>query len=613
MNPAISTMDSIQQFGNAMQEQGIEPPDNLIADGELHRFGRKKSAWYVLHADNLPAGAFGDWSKGGFTNWRADIGRSFTPQEEIDYNAIIEAAKVKREAEKTKEQYRAADTAARKWDNATPCDTHPYLTKKGVKSHGLRASGDSLLIPAFDGKSISTLQSIDPNGGKLFHKGGKKSGCYFVIGEIEGAADICIAEGYATGATIHEATGLPVVIAFDAGNLLPVAKKIHRSQPDARLIICADDDHTKTPNAGIEKASKAAKEVCGVMVKPEFGENRPEDATDFNDMAKHCGMGAACDLIKSHVTGVTHDTPNNGEACSVTPENIGGVTDVTSNEEAAHAEKIAMGGLSIPVEERPCYKVFNTKTRTEEDGDLRAGVWYFSYKPMTEKTPATFSSQWVCSPLHVEAVTHDQHDNNFGRMLRFKNTNNGWRKWAMPMELLKARGDEMRGELLSMGVQIDPKAHTMLTQYLQALTPMERVLCALQVGWCGNNFVLPDAVYGDNAGGVIFQSGERAHDEYTTAGTLKGWQDGIASLAIGNPLFMVALSGSFAGALLKNATAKAAEFILWVIQAQGKAPSLMQLVLSLAARILREAGAPRLTAWRARRRCLTTACWRWMR
>ena len=153
-------------------------------------------------------------------------------------------------------------------------------------------------------------------------------------------------------------------------------------------------------------------------------------------------------------------------------------------------------------------------------------------------------------------MTFDGQDNNFGRLLRFKNTLGRWREWAMPMELLKAGGDDLRGELLAMGAEIDPTAKTLLANYLQAKPPKRRMRCALQVGWCDDSFVLPDTVIGAKASGVIFQSGERGHDEHTKAGTLDGWQAEIAARAVGNPLLLLALSASFAAPLLARCNAE---------------------------------------------------------
>jgi len=186
----------------------------------------------------------------------------------------------------------------------------------------------------------------------------------------------------------------------------------------------------------------------------------------------------------------------------------------------------------------------------------RPGVWRFGVKQGKGEADPVLTSTWVCSPLYVEAVTHDERDNNFGRLLRFRNTLGRWREWAMPMELLRANGDDLRGELLSMGVEIDPAARNLLAIYLQERAPNRSMRCALQVGWCDGSFVLPDKVIGPNAADVIFQSGERGHEEFGVAGTLDGWQECIAARAVGNPLLTFALSAAFAGPMLARCHAE---------------------------------------------------------
>ena len=119
--------------------------------------------------------------------------------------------------------------------------------------------------------------------------------CYFGIGKPNGT--LCIAEGYATGASIHEATGFAVAIAFNAGNLLPVAKAIRAKFPDMRLIVCRDDDHLTNGNPGLTKATEAARSVGGILAVPEFGDDRRVSATDFNDMAQQFGAEAVRRVI----------------------------------------------------------------------------------------------------------------------------------------------------------------------------------------------------------------------------------------------------------------------------------------------------------------------------
>lgn len=300
-------------------------------------------------------------------------------------------------------------------------------------------------------------------------------------------------------------------------------------------------------------------------------------ATDFNDLAALSGLDAVKRAIASAaalVIGENQDVTENATARDLaglhipdaeTDEpraaliNIGvsQVSGVQANNDGLSADTPAdaegVSGVSSPIPdstERPCFRVFDDWV--EHDGEKHApGVWFFGVKHGKGDAPPALTENRVCSPLHIEAVTFDGQDNNFGRLLRFKNTLGRWREWAMPMELLRAGGDDLRGELLAMGVEIDPTTKTLLANYLQqAKPPMRRMRCALQVGWCDDSFVLPDTVIGTAASGVIFQSGERGHDEHTKAGTLAGWQAEIAARAVGNPLFLLALSASFAGPML---------------------------------------------------------------
>ncbi len=206
---------------------------------------------------------------------------------------------------------------------------------------------------------------------------------------------------------------------------------------------------------------------------------------------------------------------------------------------------------AIPDDKRPCWRVYDDWVKL--DGrKLRPGVWRHAMSEAKKDSPSIPVDTWVCGPLHIEAQTFDGAENNFGRMLRFKNTAGRWRQWAMPMELLRGDGAALRGELLAMGLELDPQQRHALARYLQDRPPTKRVRCALQVGWCGASFVLPDTVIGPDAASVIFQSVERGHEEHTQAGTLDGWQTEIAARAIGNPLLILALSAAFAGPLLKR-------------------------------------------------------------
>lgn len=283
------------QFKAAMRAAGLAPPDVIEADGDIHRFATNdkhddKSGWYVLHLNDIPTGTFGDWRRQFKQNWRMDMGRKLTPAEEVLCKTQEDEMRCKREAEEEQNREHAREWATDIWPTLTEADIHPYLTKKGIKAHGARSLGQALIVPLCVGTEIHSIQYIWPDGTKRFLEGGRVRGGYFPIGTPDRV--LCIAEGFATGASIHEATGYPVAVAFNAGNLLAVAKAMREKYPDIRLVLCADDDIGTKDNPGLTKATEAARAVDGYLAIPDFGEDRPEKATDFNDLARHRGAEA---------------------------------------------------------------------------------------------------------------------------------------------------------------------------------------------------------------------------------------------------------------------------------------------------------------------------------
>lgn len=292
-----------EQFRDAIHAAGLMPPDVIEADGKLRRFasnGKRgdDAGWYVLHGDGIPAGGFGNWRTGDSQTWQADIGRTLTPAEEAAHRAKVQAMREQREAEEAKSKAEAATKAATIWNAGAPASAdHPYLTRKAIKPNGARLYKDALVIPMRAGGELHSLQFIGPDGVKKFLTGGRVAGCYFSIGTMKDAAALCIAEGFATGATIHEATGYPVAVAFNAGNLGAVAKAMREKCPDLPLILCADDDVATAGNPGLTKATEAARSVGGLVAMPAFGTSRTDGMTDFNDMHKHCGQEAVKQAI----------------------------------------------------------------------------------------------------------------------------------------------------------------------------------------------------------------------------------------------------------------------------------------------------------------------------
>lgn len=114
------------------------------------------------------------------------------------------------------------------------------------------------------------LQIIWPTGSKTFFYGGRKSGCFHLTHPVSPDKPLAIAEGYATGATINVAAKWPVAIAFDAGNLLPVATALRQAHPDQSIVICADNDEETAGNPGVTAAASAAHAVGAYLAVPAF-------------------------------------------------------------------------------------------------------------------------------------------------------------------------------------------------------------------------------------------------------------------------------------------------------------------------------------------------------
>lgn len=287
----------IDQFAQAIEAAGLAVPDSIHADGTLHRFsptGRKsdKAAWYVLHADGLPAGVFGCWRSGLTETWCSKPQTEQTAQERAELRQRVQQAKAQRDKEQAQRQQIAQQVALKRWNAAWLTVWHPYCKAKSIQPYGLRTERDcTLLVPMEDANGVlHSLQTISPDGSKRFLAGGRVHGCFYAIGSLGKALVIC--EGVATGRSIHECTGLPVAVAFSAGNLAPVARELRQRYSHLQLLIACDDDHATDGNPGLTAARAAALAVGGAVVMPHFSVDRPPKATDFNDLFSLAGAGA---------------------------------------------------------------------------------------------------------------------------------------------------------------------------------------------------------------------------------------------------------------------------------------------------------------------------------
>lgn len=300
----LSGHEVISRFTRAMRDHGIEPEATIIADGQRHRFrvaGDKpgsENGWYVLHLDGVPAGAFGCWKRDISETWCAADKASLSDTEKRELSARIKDQKREQEAERQRMRAECKARAEALWNGATgdAAADHPYLVAKGVRPYGLRQSDNKLLVPVRDADgTLVSLQLIGPNGSKTFLPGTPKAGNYCYIAGTPERVLIC--EGFATGASLHEATGHSVAVAFDCGNLLRVAKAIRARFPNAILVLCADDDRANPRNPGMTKAREAAQAVGGLVTAPAFLAG--DLGTDFNDLHQRHGLEAVVTCVAS--------------------------------------------------------------------------------------------------------------------------------------------------------------------------------------------------------------------------------------------------------------------------------------------------------------------------
>ena len=307
----------IQEFTQAMQAVGLVlDKRGVIDDGKAHPCqcahdkGSKKSGRYYLHSDGIANGAFGCYheSENGLTHkWQSEHTPKLSEEERKAYAQKMAQAEVERAQQTANDQVQAEAAVQTIWSKAKEATTdNAYATRKGIRPMGCKVFGDTdtLIVPIYDGKpaieNLCNAQFIQADGTKRFKTGGKKKGCYCAIGNPESRVAV-LCEGFATGASIAMATGYYVLVAFDAGNLLPVAERIKAALPaDWRLIIAGDNDAYGEVNTGADKALACAHAVGAECVLPDFtGCDITHAPTDFNDLHQLAGLEA----VKAQIDG----------------------------------------------------------------------------------------------------------------------------------------------------------------------------------------------------------------------------------------------------------------------------------------------------------------------
>lgn len=275
-------------FENAMRASGLIP-GAIVADGKWRRCKTtdkpgKRNGAFVLYPDG----------RGYFRNWATDDGVNSWRDETVTQARAVDPAIAQRQREKDRAYRLQAMRSARSfWSSARPLNRlHPYLDRKGLSPlgcAGLRGADGLLVVPVWHGEWIVSIQTITTDGAKRFWPGAPVKAGAFVIDRPRAALTV-VCEGLATGLALFQSVRQArVVVAFDAGNIMPV---IDRMRPTGSVCIAADNDHgtqaRRGVNPGLEKARNAAELIgCGVAY--------PEgiEGTDFADLLKEYGQGGA--------------------------------------------------------------------------------------------------------------------------------------------------------------------------------------------------------------------------------------------------------------------------------------------------------------------------------
>lgn len=312
--------DPVREFSHALQAAGLDVK-NIQADGELHRVpiqGKPdgKDGAYKLHLDGIPAGFIQNFVTGHKENWVG--GKQELTQEQLAVQqAKLAAQRAEREQKREllqKENAKKATDEFQQLPKATP--DHPYLAKKGLSQDiidkmDLRIDKEGrLVVPVKNNNDeIQTLQRIGGNGFKQFESGCKAQGGFNIIGENALKAQdknepVIISTGVATAASIHMATGEPVVVAFQDSNLKAVAEEFKAMYPYRSVFVAGDNDQHNVSNglknSGLVSAKAAAKAVGGKYGVPKFAANQQgKQFSDFSDLHRVAGLAAVKRQIRT--------------------------------------------------------------------------------------------------------------------------------------------------------------------------------------------------------------------------------------------------------------------------------------------------------------------------
>ncbi|HCQ4236447.1 TPA: DNA primase [Escherichia coli] len=317
--------DPVTEFAQVLENAGLVIQGLPQMDGAIHRVATRddkkgaQSGAYKAYLDGRPSGWYRDYrsADNSPTTWTFSRAENIDPLARLHLKASAQQNRDEKER-KLQQQYNKQAGYARSYLNGLPQATaHEYLTRKGIRAApGVRLNNkNELVIPFSNGRGeIRSYQRIPVTGGKdaRILKGSEKSGNWFAFGTPENGRPLLFAEGFATAASLHEATGLPVLMTIDADNMINVAKNARQIWTDSPFVFCADNDHQRKINKGVSSAKKAAASTHGEVIIPAFTEaEKAQGLTDFNDLDASRGRDAFQRAMNAQLEYIGIPTPNN--------------------------------------------------------------------------------------------------------------------------------------------------------------------------------------------------------------------------------------------------------------------------------------------------------------
>lgn len=545
-------------------DAGFELFDTWSQRGEKYRAADVRSTWRSVKGGGaVTIGTLAHMAKAAGFRFEEVQAPAPAPSEaaaQAAANARREATQ--RERHRQDEQQRqGAKRAGELWAAASEAGAAPYLQRKGLGGpHGARfAPGGVLRVPMRDAAGeLWNCQDIlpakmrdkatgEPTTDKLYAagKGSRKAGLFHLIGDPGSEPDaVLIGEGFATCATSHEATGRPVAVAFDSGNLAPVARELHRLYPRALVLVIADNDQATEAstgrNPGREAADKAARAVRGAVVWPGAAE-LPEGGSDWNDAAAHVGLDHVRERIEAALSAAL--TSRNARAGTGRQGRQGTADDPTHDPSPSDASAARVS--SRTADDARSSDTHDPFTLNE------SGVWFNASDPQGRpRTP-----MYVCGPLSVTARTRLRNGAGWGYLVEFGDPEGTPKEWVIGTAAFQGDGVEYRRTLADLGLRIGESrgAREKLAQYIQGRQVETFARVVERAGWHGRQYVLPGRVFGQGEERMLLAPEGTSEHPFKQRGSLGKWRASIARVCVGNSRLAFAVSTAFAGPLLRLA------------------------------------------------------------